>query len=139
MFLSHMPDLLLKGFDLPCISTETTTLSCNDALGVMLQSEQVLGISCHVHPTTMVVVLKDVARLINACPPLQIRVVLDRLQRDGRVYGVRQTLRAQGGEHHVSNLLHSVVHDVLNHRCGPRAPIRKHGVGRNVNVDLTAG
>jgi hypothetical protein len=41
----------------------------------------------------MVVVLKDVARLINACPPLQIGAVLDRVQRDRRARGVRQALR----------------------------------------------
>jgi hypothetical protein len=36
----------------------------------MLQLEQVLGIACHVHPATMVVVLKLVARIILACLPL---------------------------------------------------------------------
>jgi hypothetical protein len=36
MLLAHTLNLLLKGFDLPCISTETTTLSSNDALGVVL-------------------------------------------------------------------------------------------------------
>jgi hypothetical protein len=45
MLLAHTLDLLLKGFDLPCISTETTMLSSNDELGVVLQLEQVLGIS----------------------------------------------------------------------------------------------
>jgi hypothetical protein len=37
--LGHTLDLLLKGFDLPCISIETMTLSSNNALGVMLQLE----------------------------------------------------------------------------------------------------
>jgi hypothetical protein len=41
VILSHTFDLLLKGFDLPSISTEVTTLSSNDALGVMLQLEHV--------------------------------------------------------------------------------------------------
>jgi hypothetical protein len=80
MLLAHTLDLLLKGFDLPCISIKTVMLSSNDALGVVLQLEQVLGISCHVRPTTMVVVLEDVAHLINACRLLQIRAVLDRVQ-----------------------------------------------------------
>jgi hypothetical protein len=44
VLLGHTLDLLLKGFDLPCISIETMTLSSNNALGVMLQLEQVLGI-----------------------------------------------------------------------------------------------
>jgi hypothetical protein len=80
VLLSHMSNLLLKGFDLPCISTETTTLSSNDALGVVLQLEHVLGISRLVHPTSMVVVLEDIAHLINACRPLWIRAVLGRVQ-----------------------------------------------------------
>jgi hypothetical protein len=78
--LSHTSILLLKGFDLPCITTEMKMLSSNDALGVMLQLEQVMGISHHVRPTSVVVVLEDVARLVNACHPLQIRAVLDRVQ-----------------------------------------------------------
>jgi hypothetical protein len=39
----------------------------------------------------------------------------------------------------VSNLLHGVVHVVSNDPRGPRAPIRKHGVGQNIDVDLTSG
>jgi hypothetical protein len=65
-----MFDLPLKGFVLPCISTEMTPLSCNDVLGVVLQLEQVLGISRHVRSTTVIVVPKYVARLINARLPL---------------------------------------------------------------------
>jgi hypothetical protein len=64
MLLSHTFDLLLKGFDLTCISTEMTMMSSNDVLGV------VLGISRHIRPTSMVVVLKDIACLIHACHPL---------------------------------------------------------------------
>jgi hypothetical protein len=79
VLLSHMSDLLLKGFDLPCISTETTALSSNDALGVMLQLEHVLGISHHVCPSNVVVVLDDVACLVHVCHPLQIRAVLDQV------------------------------------------------------------
>jgi hypothetical protein len=139
VLLDHTPDLLLKGFDLPCISTEMKMLSNNDALGVMLQLEQVLGISHNVCPTTMVVVLKDVACLINACPPLQIGAVLDRVQRDRRARGVRQALRTLGGECHLSSLLHVIVHVVPDNPHGPQAPIRKHGVGLDVNMDLTVG
>jgi hypothetical protein len=70
MLLSHTSDLLLKGFDLPCISTKMTTLSSNDALDVVLQLEHVLGISRHVRPTSVIMVLEDIARLINVCHPL---------------------------------------------------------------------
>jgi hypothetical protein len=139
MLLAHMLDLLLKGFDLPCITTKTAPLSCHDALGAVLQLEQVLSIPCHVHTTTMVVVLKDVACLINACLPLWIRVVLDGVQQDGNARDVRQVLRAQGDEHHVSSLLHGVIHIVSDDPRRPRAPIRKHRVGRDVDVDLIAG
>jgi hypothetical protein len=70
VLLSHLSNLLLKGFDLPCISTEMMVLSSNDALGVVLQLEHVLTISCHVCPTSVVAVLEDVARLVHACHPL---------------------------------------------------------------------
>jgi hypothetical protein len=139
VLLSHMPNLLLKGYDLPCLSTETTTLSHNDAFGVLLQLKQVLGISCHVCPTTVVVVLKDIACLINVCLPLQIGVVLDRVQRDGCAHGVKQALRAQGSECDMSSLLHHVVHVIPDDKRGPWAPIRKHRVGQDVDVDLIAG
>jgi hypothetical protein len=92
VLLSHTYDLLLKGFDSPCISTETTTLYSNDALGAVQQLEHVMGISHHVCPTSMVAVLEDVACLIYACCPLQIRAVLDRVQRDGCARSVRQAL-----------------------------------------------
>jgi hypothetical protein len=80
VLLIHTSDFLLKGFDLPCISTETTTLSSNNVLGVVLQLEHVMGISRHVCPTSVVVVLEDSARLFNACRPLQIGEVLDQVQ-----------------------------------------------------------
>jgi hypothetical protein len=86
-----MLDLLLKGFDIPRITTKTALLSCNNALGVVLQLEQVLGISHHVRPTIMIVVLKGVACFIHACLPLWIRVVLDWVQRDRRARGVWDT------------------------------------------------
>jgi hypothetical protein len=66
MLLINMPDLLLKGCDLPCISIETAALSSNDTMGVMLQLEHVLGMSRHVCPSSMVVVLEDVALLVHA-------------------------------------------------------------------------
>jgi hypothetical protein len=89
VLLGHTPDLLLKGFDVPCKSTKMVPLSYNDALGIVLQLEQVLSISRHVRPTTMIVVLRDVACLVNACLPLRIIVVLDQVQRDGHARGVR--------------------------------------------------
>jgi hypothetical protein len=52
----------------------------NDALSVVLQLKQVLGISGHVHPATVVVKLKDIAHLIHVSLPLRVRAVLDRVQ-----------------------------------------------------------
>jgi hypothetical protein len=83
MLLGLTTDLLHKGLDLLCITAQKAPLSFNDELGLMLQLEQVLGVACHVRPTTMVVVLKGIARLIHACLPLRVRAVLDRIQRDG--------------------------------------------------------
>jgi hypothetical protein len=92
MLLGHVTDLLHKGLDLLCITSQMTLRSCNDALGVVLQLEQMLGITCHVRPTTVVVVLKDIARLIHACIPLRVEVVLDQVQRDGCARDVKQVL-----------------------------------------------
>jgi hypothetical protein len=39
----------------------------------------------------------------------------------------------------VSSLLHGINHVIPDNPSGPYAPIRKHGVGPDVNVDLTAG
>jgi hypothetical protein len=39
----------------------------------------------------------------------------------------------------MSSLLHDVVHVILDNPHRPQAPIRKHGVGSDVDVDLTAG
>jgi hypothetical protein len=80
ILLGHTADLLGKGLDLLGITTNVTPLSCNEALGVMLQLELVMGIACNIRPTTLVVVLKDVACLIHACLPLCVRAVLDRVQ-----------------------------------------------------------
>jgi hypothetical protein len=38
----------------------------------------------------------------------------------------------------VSILLHSIIHVGPNSPHGPRAPVRKHGVGRDIDVDLAA-
>jgi hypothetical protein len=58
----------------------TTSLLCNDALSVVLQLKQMLGISGHVRPATVVMNLKDIAHLIHASLPLWVRSVLDRVQ-----------------------------------------------------------
>jgi hypothetical protein len=39
----------------------------------------------------------------------------------------------------VSSLLHGVIHVVPDNPRGPQAPIKKHGVGPDVDVDLIAG
>jgi hypothetical protein len=61
-------------------ANKTTSLLRNDALSVMLQLKQMLGISGHVRPATVVVKLKDIAHLIHASLPLRVRAVLDRVQ-----------------------------------------------------------
>jgi hypothetical protein len=73
-------DLLGEVLDFLGIPNKTAPLLCNDALSVVLQLEQVLGISGHVCPTTVVVNLKDIAHLIHESLPLQVRAVLDRVQ-----------------------------------------------------------
>jgi hypothetical protein len=42
----------------------------DDALSVVLQLKQMLGISSNVHPATVVMNLKDIAHLIHANLPL---------------------------------------------------------------------
>jgi hypothetical protein len=138
ILLGHTTNLLGKGLDLLGITTKTAPLSCNDALGVMLQLEQVLGIARHVHPTTMVVVLKDVARLIHVFLPLWVGAVMDRVHGDRRAHSGRQVLRAQGDECQVSSLLHGVVHIIPDDPRGPQALVRKHVVGWDIDIDLAA-
>jgi hypothetical protein len=138
ILLCHMTNLLGKGLDVLGITTKAALLSCNDALGVVLQLEQVLGIARHVRPTTVVVILKDVACLIHACLPLRVRAVLDWVQRDRRARSGRHVLRAQSGDHHVSSLHHGLIHVIPDGPHGPRAPIRKHMMGWDIDVDLTA-
>jgi hypothetical protein len=43
------------------------------------------------------------------------------------------------GERHVRILLYGVVHVIPDNPHRPRAPITKHKVGWDVDVDLTAG
>jgi hypothetical protein len=38
----------------------------------------------------------------------------------------------------MSSLLHSIIHVSNNSPCGPWAPVRKHRVGRDIDVDLVA-
>jgi hypothetical protein len=55
ILLGHMTDPLGKVLNLLLINNKTAPLLCNDALSVMLQLKQALGIMCHVRPTTVVV------------------------------------------------------------------------------------
>jgi hypothetical protein len=50
-----MTDLLGKVLNLLSIANKTAPLLRNEALSVVLQLEQVLGISYHVHPATVIV------------------------------------------------------------------------------------
>jgi hypothetical protein len=129
-------DLLGEALDFLGIANNTKSLLCDNALSVMLQLKQMLGISGHVCPTTVVMNLKDNAHLIHASLPLWVRSVLDRVQWDGRARSSSQVLRAQGSECHVSRILHSLIHVGPNSPHGPRAPVRKHGMGWDIDVDL---
>jgi hypothetical protein len=73
-------DLLGEALDFLGIANKMASLLRNDVLSVMLQLKQMLGISGHVRPATMVVNLKDIAHLIHASLPLWVRSVLDRVQ-----------------------------------------------------------
>jgi hypothetical protein len=73
-------DLLGETLDFLNRANKTTSLLRNDALSVMLQLKQMLGVSGHVRPATVVVKLKDIAHLIHASLPLRVRAVLDRVQ-----------------------------------------------------------
>jgi hypothetical protein len=78
--LGLVTNLLGEVLDFLGITKKTAPLLCNDALSVMLQLKQVLGISGHVRPATVVVKLKDIAHLIHASLPLRVGVVPDRVQ-----------------------------------------------------------
>jgi hypothetical protein len=84
----------------------------------------------------VVVNLKDIAHLIHVSLPLWVRAVLERIQEDGCGYSSIQVLRAQGC--YVSSLFHSIIHGGPNSPRGPWAPIKKHRVGRDIDVDLAA-
>jgi hypothetical protein len=94
ILLGHAPHLLGEVLNFLGITNKTAPLLHNDALSVVLQLEQVLGIFDHVRPATVVVNLKD--------------------------------------------NVHSIVHVGTNSPRGPRAPVRKHRVGWDIDVDLVA-
>jgi hypothetical protein len=67
--LGLAPDLLLgEALDFLGIANKTTSLLYDDALSVVLQLKQMLGISGHVRPATVLMNLKDNAHLIHASP-----------------------------------------------------------------------
>jgi hypothetical protein len=78
--LGLVADLLGEALDFLGIANKTASLLRNDALSVMLQLKQMLGISGRVRPDTMLVNLKDIVHLIHASLPLRVRAVLDRVQ-----------------------------------------------------------
>jgi hypothetical protein len=73
-------ELLCEALDFLRIANKTASLLCDDAMSVVLQLKQMLGISGHVHPATVVMNLKGIAHLIHASLPLWARSVLDRVQ-----------------------------------------------------------
>jgi hypothetical protein len=60
-------NLLGEALDFLAITNKTALLLCDDALSVVPQLKQMLGISGHVHSTTVVMNLKDIAHRIHAC------------------------------------------------------------------------
>jgi hypothetical protein len=80
ILLGLATDLLDEVLDFLGITKKPAPLLCNDALSVVLQLKQVLGISALVRLATVVVNLKDIAHLIHASLPLWVRAVLDRIQ-----------------------------------------------------------
>jgi hypothetical protein len=73
-------DLLGEALDFLCIANKMASLLCDDTLSVVLQLKQMLGISGHVRPATVVMNPKDIAHLIHASLPLWVKAVLDRVQ-----------------------------------------------------------
>jgi hypothetical protein len=73
-------DLLGEALDFLSIANKTALMLCDDALSVVLQLKQMLGIFGHVHLATVVMNLKDIAHLIHASHLLLVRSVLDRVQ-----------------------------------------------------------
>jgi hypothetical protein len=73
-------DLLGEALDFLGIANKTASLLCDDALSVVLQLKKMLGISGHVHPTTVVMNLKYIAHLIHVSLPLWVKSILNRVQ-----------------------------------------------------------
>jgi hypothetical protein len=63
-------DLLGEALDFLGIANKTLSLLYDDVLSVVLQLKQMLGLSSHVRPATMVMNLKDIAHLIHVSLPL---------------------------------------------------------------------
>jgi hypothetical protein len=62
-------DLLLgEALDFLGIANKTTLLLCDDALSVVLHLKQMLGISDHVRPVTVLMNMKDNAHLMHVSP-----------------------------------------------------------------------
>jgi hypothetical protein len=78
--LSLAANLLGETLDFLGIANKTASLLCDDALSVVLQLKQMLGISGHVRPATVVMNLKDIAHLIHVSLLLWVISVLDRVQ-----------------------------------------------------------
>jgi hypothetical protein len=73
-------DLLGETVDFLGIANKTASLVHDDALRIVLQLKQMLGISGHVRPANVVMNLKDIAHLIQKSLPLWVRSVLDRVR-----------------------------------------------------------
>jgi hypothetical protein len=78
--LGFKTDLLDEAIDFLGIANKTASLLCNDALSVVLQLKQILGISGHIRLATVIVNLKYIAHLIHANLLLWVRSILDRVQ-----------------------------------------------------------
>jgi hypothetical protein len=63
-------NLLGEALDFLGIANKTLSLLYDDVLSVVLQLKQMLGLSSHVRPATMVMNLKDIAHLIHVSLPL---------------------------------------------------------------------
>jgi hypothetical protein len=73
-------DLLGEALDFLGIANKMASLLHDDALSVVLQLKQMLGISGHLCPATVVINLKDIAHLIHVSLPLWVKSVLVRVQ-----------------------------------------------------------
>jgi hypothetical protein len=63
--LGLVVDLLGEALDFLGIDNKTASLLCDDALSVVLQLKEMLGLTSHVCPATVVVYLNDIAHLIH--------------------------------------------------------------------------